>query len=93
MKNTCNINTDNTNVNIFTEIHINTSGKIFLLITNSLIWPAIILCISLIPADQIKNIIVRSIILCSLINGRYTLWNLWGKEFIRINTKSISYWR
>ncbi len=79
MKNTCNINTDNTNVNIFTEIHINTSGKIFLLITNSLIWPAIIWGISLIPADQIKNIIIGAIILFTLLIftlGRYTLWNI-----------------
>lgn len=96
MRNKCNINTDGINVNIFSEIHIDTTGKIFLLITNLIVWPGLFYIFSFIPVSLIKNFIPVIIILPTILIftlGGYTIWNLWGKEFVRVNVKSISYRR
>ncbi len=71
-------------------------GKIILIIMNLIAWSAYIFAMIQVPGEDLKTFIIPFIIIFIIlvfVVGRFTSWNLWGEEFVRINTKSLSFYR
>ncbi len=72
------------------------TGKIILIVLNLLGWSLFLFAAISIPGEEIGSFIIPLVIFVLILVfglGRYTTWNLWGSEFVRINTKSLSYSR
>jgi hypothetical protein len=71
-------------------------GKVILIFINLIVWPSYFYMAIEIPVDKEKGFIVPLIaflFILIFVLGRYTVWNFWGEEYVRINTKSINYTR
>ncbi len=93
MKNRTDVHFDGVCVYVNSFVGAALIGKIVILLINLICWTVFILIAMIAPA---KEFIIPSIIIFfSLIFGlgRYTAWNFSGAEFIRINTKSLSFSR
>lgn len=96
MKNTSSIHFDGICIYLNSEIKAATIGKIILLLFNAAAWTGFIFMASYVPGEEIKSFILPMVlipVILIFVAGRYTTWNLWGKEYIIINTKAITYSR
>lgn len=96
MKNICKIHFDGICIYLESTIKASLTGKIILIILNLIAWPGYIFIAAIIPGTELKSFIIPLgiiFLLLVFILGRYSTWNFWGKEFVRINTKSVSFSR
>lgn len=96
MRNYCKVDSDGICVYINTKVISAKIGVIILIIINLIAWPGYIYLATIIPVQKESGLIIPLIIFLLFLIfglGRYTAWNLWGQEYIRINTKSINYFR
>lgn len=96
MKNRTNLHSDG--ICIYMDSHVGAAltGKIILIVMNLLGWSLFLLTAISIPGEEMGSFIIPLVIFVLLLVfglGRYTSWNLWGSEFLRMNTKSLSYSR
>jgi hypothetical protein len=96
MKNTCEVHSDNICVYATLSIQPSAIGRVMLTIINLFPWAIYIYVAAQIPGEEVGQyalpLIIVPLFLVFTI-GRYSAWNLWGKEFITINTKAITYSR
>lgn len=96
MNNRANIDFDGICIYMDSHVGATLTGKIILIVMNMLIWLLFLTAAINIPGEEIGSFIIPLVIFFLVLVfglGRYTSWNLWGSEFIRINTKSLSYSR
>jgi len=96
MKKNCNVGTDR--VCVYVESHVNSSviGKTILAIVSIIAWSGYLFFAASTPGTEMKTYAIPLIILFVVLVfglGRYSAWNFWGKEFLRINTRSVSFSR
>ena len=96
MENHCKIQFDGICIYIESTIKASIAGKIILATINLIVWPGFFFLAALIPVMELKYFIFPLAVLFGFlvfVVGRYSAWNFWGKEFVRLNTKSVSYSR
>ncbi|MCW3789164.1 hypothetical protein [Plebeiibacterium sediminum] len=96
MNNKTNIHFDGICIYLHSQVGSALIGKIILIIMNLIAWSAYIFGMTQVPGEELKSFVIPFIIIFIIlvfIVGRFTCWNLWGEEFVRINTKSLSYSR
>lgn len=96
MKNRTELHFDGICLYIDSKVGAALPGKIILIMANLIGWTLFLYAALSIPGEYLRDFIFPMIIfflILIFILGRYTLWNLWGAEFIRINNKSLSYFR
>jgi len=96
MKNQAYVTSDGICVYLDTFVKAATIGKILLIFWNFIAWGLVVLIIVFTSHEAGKSIIPAVIFLTLfnlLVLGKYTIWNFWGAEYIRINTKSVSFYR
>jgi hypothetical protein len=94
MKNNCKIHSDGICVFINSQIKAATTGKIVLLLINLILWPGYLYLAVIVSVENEKGLFLpffAVLLFLVFVLGRYTIWNFWGEEYIRINTKSINY--
>jgi hypothetical protein len=94
MKNTIEIKTDGINVYAKFGVKANRIGKIILIILLALVFLILGFGASLVEEKDIGKLIIPLLILLTLIIAfpvRYLIWNMYGKENLVVNTKTISY--
>lgn len=95
MNNTIEIKSDGINVYATLTVKAKKAGKISLTILVFLFLTSLILIISTLDKSDVKEAIFPILILSAIfifIPVRYLIWNLFGKENIIINTKTINYY-
>jgi hypothetical protein len=96
MRNTCQVHSDGICVYIDTKVKSAIIGKIILIVFNIVLWSFYLFFALSTHGNEVKGLFLPLVlipIILIFILGRYTLWNLWGKELIRINTKNITFQR
>lgn len=96
MKDKCKFTTDGASVYLDLTLVSSLTGRIILIILNLLLWTGFILIFSIIPKEEISSFIFPAILIIAFliyVPVRFTFWNIWGKEFIRISPRSISHSR
>ncbi len=94
MKNRCDIHSDGICIYIETRVGAKLIGKVIMIIFNILGWTLFLTACILIPGEELGEFIIPLggwLIILIFVIGRFSAWNFWGKERIRVNTKSISY--
>lgn len=96
MKNNCKIQSDGICVFINSQVKAATTGKIVLILINLILWPFYLYLTVIVSVDNEKGMflaLLGILLFLIFVLGRYTIWNFWGEEHVRINTKSINYYR
>jgi len=96
MKDKCTYTTDGVSVYLDLTLVSSLTGRIILVILNLILWTGFILIFSFIPKEEISSFIFPAILIIAFliyVPLRFTLWNIWGKEFIRVSPRSISHSR
>ena len=94
MKNISTVHFDGICIYLNSEIRAALIGKVILILFNLIAWTGFIALASSVPGNEVKSFLFAFIIIPVIlifIVGRFTAWNLWGKEFIIVNTKAITY--
>ncbi len=94
MKNTIEINSDGVNVYATLRIKANIIGQILLLILIIGLILGFIFIVSSTDSKEMGEMIIPIILMLAFIIGvplRYLIWNIYGREHLIINTKTISY--
>jgi len=94
MKNTIEIDTDGINVYAKLGVKANMIGKIILIILLALVFLILGFAATLTDEEEIGKLIIPLLIILTLIIAfpvRYLIWNIYGKENLVVNTKTISY--
>ena len=95
MNNSVEIESDGINVFATMSVKAKPVGIVILLIFVLFLIVAFILIVSTFEKNEIGKLILPTLILFILfifLPIRYLLWNLFGKENLIVNTKTISYW-
>ncbi len=95
MKNTIEKHFDGINIYSTLKIHASSIGKIVLTIFLLVFLGVLILVVSTIEQEEIASVIIPIVIISAIIIFfplRYLIWNIYGKEILIINAKSISYY-
>ncbi|MBL4642981.1 MAG: hypothetical protein JKY44_05260 [Flavobacteriaceae bacterium] len=93
MKNEININSDGINVYVIMEIRIHNGLKVVLVGVTITVIVLLVFLLSMLDVKEEPKLIFPMVTIPLLVFYflvRYTLWNLFGKENLIINTKSIS---
>ncbi|MHC1774164.1 MAG: hypothetical protein AB9834_02005 [Lentimicrobium sp.] len=96
MNNRVNLHSDGICIYMDSYVGAALTGKIILIVMNLLGWSLFLYAAISIPGEEMGSFIIPLVIFVLVLVfglGRYTSWNLWGSEFLRINTKSLSYSR
>lgn len=91
MQNTIHIRNDGVTVNCTLEVKADTPGKIVLSV---IVIAVLSLLIWQMTVGEFNKVAIPILIVLALTiayPGRYLLWNLYGKEYLTITTRSISY--
>jgi len=94
MKNNCEIKSDGICVFINSQVKAATIGKIVLILINLILWPFYLYLTVVVSVDNEKGMFLPLfgiLLFLIFVLGGYTIWNFWGEEHVRINTKSINY--
>ena len=94
MKNTVSIESDGINVYVNASVSINPYIKFFIAVLSIIVFVLFLLLITHIPHSEVKGFIEPVLLMCFLLVyfvARPVMWNLFGKETLIINTKTISY--
>lgn len=94
MKNTVSIVSDGINVYVNASVEINPFLKIFISVIAIIVFGLFILLITHISHTEVKEFIIPVLLMSFLLIyfvARPVMWNLFGKETLIINTKTISY--
>jgi len=95
MKNRTVVNFDGICLYIDSYIGAALIGKIILIMANLIGWSLFFYVAVNISGEEVKPFLFPLVFffLVLFMVARFTAWNLWGAEFIRINSKSLSYSR
>jgi hypothetical protein len=96
MKNKSTVHFDGICIYLNSEIRVALIGKVILIVFNLIAWAGFMALALSVPGEEVKSFLIAFFIIPAFlifIVGRYTAWNLWGKEFIIVNTKAITYSR
>jgi hypothetical protein len=95
MQNISKVQFDEICIYLNSEVRIPTYAKIILIIINLFLWTGFIFIASSINANQVKSFFIPSVLIIVFLVfvGRFTTWNLWGEEFVIINTKALTHYK
>lgn len=96
MRYTSDIYFDGICIYLTSELKAATIPKLFLVLINIAAWVGFVVISIYIPGEEVISLIFPTVLIPLLLIFflvRFTAWNLWGKEYLVINTKSITYMR
>lgn len=95
MHNNSKIHFDGKCIYINSEVRIALWVKLILILINIMLWTGFIFLLISIKANEVKSFILPFVLITTFLVfvARFTTWNLWGEEFIIINTKVLTHYK